>query len=174
MSCFGWLSSLEARGAKIIVAGPPCSGKNSFAELHRLAGDEILDYDVVHAELTGLPLYVHDDDQISRTIHVFGERAMAMRQGWIIQTAADPAARARAREAHTARSIVLRVWPGECHARLEASDRPDLAKMRLRPVIDEWWRRYRADHEAQTTMCLGQPLEISLTYFALNDQVPAQ
>ena len=167
MSCLPWLSSLELRGPKIIVAGPPCSGKTTFAKIHALAGDEVLDYDVVHAELTGLPLYVHDETQISRTVDEFGGRARAMRQGWIVRTAPTAAARAAAREAMQARSIVLEVWPGECLARLEASGRPDSAKIRLRAYVDEWWRRYKRDYEARTFTWLGIPHETPLSWFEL-------
>ncbi|MEK6225806.1 MAG: hypothetical protein AABM40_05850 [Chloroflexota bacterium] len=174
MSCLPWLSSLELRGAKIIVAGAPCSGKTTFAAAHALPGDEILDYDVVHAELTGLPLYVHDESQISRTVDEFGGRAIAMRQGWIIRTAPTAADRTRSREAHNARSIVLEVWPGECLARLERSDRPDAAKSRLRPVIEEWWNRYSRyggrDYDARTWTWLGIPHESVLSHFELGEQ----
>ena len=172
MSCLPWLSSLELRGAKIVVAGPPCSGKNTFADAHRLAGDDVLDYDQVHAELTGLPLHVHDESEISRTVHVFGTRAAAMRQGWILATAPAIATRKSFRETHNARSVVLEVWPGECLTRLERSDRPDAAKARLRPVIDAWWARYEPDHEARTWTWLGIPHESALTHFELTPAVP--
>ena len=168
MSCLPWLSSIELRGAKIVVAGPPCSGKNTFAQLHALAGDEILDYDVVHAELTGLPLYEHDESEISRTVHVFGTRAAAVRQGWILATAPAIATRRAFRETHNARTIVLEVWPGECHARLERSDRPAAAKTRLGPVIDQWWARYERDHDGRTWTWLGIPHESALTHFDLS------
>ena len=171
MSCLPWLSSLELRAAKIVIAGPPCSGKTTFAHQHALAGDQILDYDVVHAELTGLPLYVHDESQIARTVDLFGTRALGMRQGWIIRTAPTAAARRSAREAANARSIVLEVWPGECLERLERSGRPEVAKARLRLYVDEWWRQYGRhggrDYEGRTATWLGIPHESVLTPFDL-------
>jgi hypothetical protein len=92
-----------------------------------------------------------------------------MRQGWIISTAPAIAQRRAFREKHYARSIVLEVWAGECLARLERSGRPDVAKARLRPVIDEWWRRYERgrDYEAQAWSWLGIPHETVLTAFDL-------
>jgi hypothetical protein len=167
VSCLLWLVDLELRGPKIIVSGPPCSGKTTFAELHRLPGDEVLDYDQVHAELTGLPLYVHLESEIARTVHIFGSRAVAMRQGWIIRSAPSAAARKATREAHSARSIVLEVWPGECLERLERTDRPDIAKARLRIYIDDWWKRYEKDFEARRATWLGIPHESLLTHFEL-------
>lgn len=171
MSCLPWLSSLELRGAKIIIAGAPCSGKTTFAAAHALPGDEILDYDVVHAELTGLPLYVHDESQISRTVDEFGGRARAMRQGWIIRTAPTASARTASREAMQARSIVLEVEPAECLARLERSTRPEAAKSRLRSVIEEWWSRYSRydgrDYEGRSWTWQGIPHETVLPGFEL-------
>jgi shikimate kinase len=167
MSCLAWLADLELRGAKILVAGAPCSGKTTFAKAHALAGDEILDYDVVHAELTNLELYVHDESQISRSVSEFGRRARAMRQGWIIATAPSIDRRRALRKSLQARSIVLEIWPGECLARLERSDRPDAAKMRLRSAITEWWERYHADVEAYSWGWLGLPHETALNEYDL-------
>lgn len=129
--------------------------------MHRLEGDGVIDFDVVHSELTGLPLYVHDDAQLDRVIDECGRRARLMWRGFIITSSPTSAARRRFRETHSARSIVLRPWPGECLARLEASDRPESAKARLREYIGIWWDRFEHDYEA------GQA-EFELAYFALD------
>lgn len=93
-----------------------------------------------------------------------------MRQGWLIRSSPEATARAATREIHLARSIVLEVWPGECLARLERSDRSANAKARLRRYIDQWWARYERDYQAQTWTWLGIPHESILTHFRLEDR----
>jgi hypothetical protein len=174
VSCLAWLADINLRGPKILIAGAPCSGKTTFADAHKLEDDEVLDWDVIHAELTGLPLYVQDESQIQRTVHEFGTRALSMRQGWIIATAPTIAQRRAIRERHHARSIVIEVWPGELLARLELADRPDVAKARLRPAIEQWWERYRPDFEARTWSWLGIAHETALNEYDLRSvHIPA-
>lgn len=146
MTCLPWLASLELRGNVVLVAGPPLSGKTTLARTHALKGDVLVDFDFIHAEITGLPLYQRDAEQVATTMSVFNQRAHALKQGFIVQTAAKQSIRAYAHTRH-ARTIVLEVAPATCIARVV--QRPASVRGALRTAINAWWVEYQRDVHAQ-------------------------
>lgn len=45
-----------------LVAGPPCSGKNTYVRDHMRAGDLVVDYDALMAALSGQDMHLHEPD----------------------------------------------------------------------------------------------------------------
>jgi len=125
-----------------ILCGPPCSGKTTYAREHAVAGDVVLDYDELMAELSGMPLYYQPFSLRGEAERVFQERAAAMRQGWIIRSAPRKEQRGYLRELYHARSLVLIVPAAICIARLELTGRPADVKLRQREYVYEWHRQY--------------------------------
>lgn len=46
-------------GRATLVAGPPCSGKNSYVAQHMAPGDLVVDYDAIMAALSGQDVHEH-------------------------------------------------------------------------------------------------------------------
>lgn len=136
-------------GRIVILAGPPCAGKTTYAHEHAISADEILDYDVVFAEISGLDLYEREFGQADAVGAEFQRRLERIRQGFVIRCAPEKQHRAILRRTCGATSIVLAVPAEVCHARLRESDRPDTAKQRLHQAIDGWWDLYEPSSSSQ-------------------------
>lgn len=137
MSCF------RRTADRVIAAGPPCAGKTTFAQLHLLEGDEVLDWDVVAAELTGAEMHTRPRDTWGQVEAEFRDRAFAMERGFIIRSAPTAAHRRMLRTLYRAdQVVVLATQAAICHLRLAMSGRPEEAVRRLDPAIKRWWREY--------------------------------
>jgi 5-methylcytosine-specific restriction protein A len=135
-------STIVRRGDVVILCGPPCSGKTTFAHQHAEPGDQILDWDSLFAEMTGLPMYVQPDEHAHRVGEVFRARGRSLKRGWHISTAPTRQKRAILRDITGGDALILAVPATECLARLERSDRPAAVKMAQRNAIAYWWREY--------------------------------
>lgn len=128
-----------------IVAGPPCAGKSTYVADQAEPGDEVLDWDVIFAEVAQRP--IHDRDVPDReaveaeTEQRFRARLAAMSRGWVIRCAPKRQHRAIMRRTKRARSVVLAVPLQECLRRLDQdvtrSDREADAS-----AIRRWWAEY--------------------------------
>lgn len=49
-------------GTATLVAGPPCSGKNTYVRDHMQPGDMVVDYDAIMSALSGQDVHDHHDD----------------------------------------------------------------------------------------------------------------
>lgn len=143
-----------------ILAGPPCSGKTTYARTHAERLDVVLDWDAVFADVSGHALYVQPYRFHRDVAHEFQLRAARVHRGFIIRSAPARAERAALRARHRARSIVLAVWPYECVRRLQRSDRPSDVKARQELYIHEWWGLYQADPSPDETEVWPDPAEL--------------
>jgi shikimate kinase len=125
-----------------LIAGPPCSGKTTLAAKLAQVGDTVLDWDEVYAQVTGLPLYDQPPGPCSAVDAEYRRRLGQLRSGVIVRAAPRKQHRAVLRRIHQARTVVLEIPASECLRRLEASDRPEVAKAKARVGIAQWWREY--------------------------------
>lgn len=89
----------------ILVAGPPCAGKNHYVEQHRAADDIVLDQDVMGAKSYGQAIA-----QLART--------KPTRKTWVIRCLGGPTKRKDfARRIHADDVVLLRPTGAELHAR---------------------------------------------------------
>lgn len=146
-----FLRSLPARGALVVLAGAVCSGKSTFARLHSLPGDRVLDWDVLFAEVTGLPMHDQPPEFAREVYRQFERELRVFRQGYVIRSAPKPDQRELLRRKLHARSIVLAVPAAVCLERLGASDRPMAAKVRGAGFIATWWAQYVPDYDERET-----------------------
>lgn len=49
-------------GVATLVAGPPCSGKNTYVDQHMQPGDLVIDYDALMAAVSGQEVHEHVAD----------------------------------------------------------------------------------------------------------------
>lgn len=136
------MDSLAARGAVVVLSGPPCAGKTTFARQNALEGDEILDWDEVFAEVSGLRAHVHPPEWEDRVGVEFLRRARGLRRGWFISNAPERRKRAMLRRITGGRSLILATSAETCLRRLDASDRPAAVKTAQRVVVAAWWQLY--------------------------------
>ena len=141
-----------------VVAGPPCAGKTTYVAAHRQPGDQVLDWDDVFAELTGLP--VHDRGVQDRAAveaqaeQVFRSRMDALTQGWIIRLAPNSRHRAIMRRLKGARSVVLALPIDECLDRLRRD--PSRDQERDAQAIRQWWSAYSPSHSMDESVIVDQ------------------
>jgi predicted kinase len=121
----------------ILVAGPPCSGKSTWAREH--AGDAaVLDFDEVYAEVTGLALYERAPAWDQRVRALFGARIeQARRSADPVVVVATAPRRWQRRRFGARRTVVLEVSAETCKVR-SLGIRPD----RWGAGIDQWWATY--------------------------------
>ena len=125
-----------------ILAGPPCSGKTTYAHELALEGDQVLDWDQVFVDVAGRPMYDQPPELAPAVEAEFRRRLEVFRHGYVIRTAPRKQYRAILRRIHRARSIVLAVPAEECIRRLEASGRPEEVKAAQIPAIRRWWAEF--------------------------------
>ena len=128
-----------------LIYGPPCGGKSTLVhELHE-RGDLVLDFDQVHAALSGLDPYDHHDvitsfvvdamDAVKRRLSVH-----PVRQAWLIAT--TPTRADRSEFSHLVDETRLVYADRDtCHERATAAGRPDA----WHTYIDSWHDRYEPD-----------------------------
>jgi predicted kinase len=121
----------------ILVAGPPCSGKSTWAREHG-DGAAVLDFDEVYAEMTGLPLYERSAARDQGVRAVFAARIeQARRSRSSVIVVATAPRRWQRRRFGARRTVVLEVSAETCKVR-SLGIRPD----RWAAGIDHWWATY--------------------------------
>lgn len=153
----------DLRGGRAIVllSGPPCAGKTTYARDHAEEGDRILDWDVLYAEVTGGRRLYDQPPRYAREVSAeFQRRSAAIRRGWIIRSAPRYVERAAIVRLHGARSIVLAVDPLECATRLARSGRPGPVQLRQRPYIYAWWWQFTYQASPDEVVLRPDPLDV--------------
>jgi predicted kinase len=127
-----------------LVTGPPCSGKTTFVDQRRRAGDLVADFDAVARDLGSPGKWMQSprvgdaaEREMARLIDVAS--AMADGRAWIIRCAPDPGQRlGLARRLCADRVVVLKPPLGVLQERAEARPLPE----ETRRAIWRWFDRY--------------------------------
>jgi shikimate kinase len=147
-----------------LVAGPPCSGKTTWVDEHAGHDDIILDWDVVYAAVSRLPMYHRAPEwnhQLEMTFRAWESRIPKRhphQAAWIIRAAPRSLHRRIYRHQLGATSVVLATPADVCLARLEADERrPAELKTTQRDAIRHWWREY----EPSASDVVVRPVDMS-------------
>jgi 5-methylcytosine-specific restriction protein A len=124
-----------------VVAGPPCSGKNTYVEQHAQPSDTVIDYDQIMAEISGRPMHQHDDACLDAALaerdRRIGLLLSTAQRGWII-TASPFAA---ARHAYRCGRVLVLLPPQTACLERAAHARPPA----WTDYIRRWYREYEVD-----------------------------
>ncbi len=118
----------------ILVAGPPCGGKSTYATEHAAPGDLVLDFDDIVERITG-DRYSRDADALMRAQTEYHERVPTA--DWVIWTAPRRQQRGRFRSQHNAAVIVVTATLDEC-LRRATEHRPPLWQAMVCRWFNEW------------------------------------
>lgn len=138
-----WLE--PARCELTIVCGPPGSGRTTYVAEHARPGDDVIDLDVIKAEVAGMPIYRSGSEWIGPALRERNNRlgALARRTSpaaWLI-VGGDANTREWWQRLKPAQTIVLRTSEAECVKRIMAdARRPEHLKRTHCAIAREWWR----------------------------------
>ncbi len=140
-----------------VVVGPPCAGKSSFVRESAVAGDVVIDYDLL-AQAFGSSA-THDAPKDVREV-AFAARAAAIGQvlngidtnAWIIHTS-PAAAQMEDYKAAGAEVVVLDPGIDVCLARAVADERPE----RTEAAIRKWYESSASTEPAEKHGGLSYP-----------------
>lgn len=129
----------------VLVAGPPCGGKTTYARLHAPAAATVLDFDDIVETLTG-------DRYAPRTPTVLAEarrrfHAAIPHSDWVIWTAPRRAQRGRFRTQHHARVVVVTAPLEVCLTRAAKHRPPE-----WQAAIHEWFRHWEPSRSGNETI----------------------
>lgn len=129
-----------------LVIGPSGSGKSTYVREHAQRGDLILDFDLLFAAISNLPIY---DKPPQLTGFVLAARTAIIHEiglidhiphAWIIRNKITRQEVQQMREQLGAEVIELRESPEECKRRIDADpQRPAEQRKQWHQRIDEWW-----------------------------------
>lgn len=172
------MSTLPARS--ILVAGPPCSGKTTYVELHKGEDDLVLDFDSIARDLGSPAQWLHPQPYRSHAEQIMRARISSLPgtgpgTAWVVRSAAAPHVRAIAARQMRAASCVL-VNPGlsTCLARAEADHRPPGTADQIR----RWYATFKpwSGDRVLTAFELPEeaaPAPAALGFFGVLDGPPA-
>lgn len=133
----------------VLVAGPPCAGKSTFAREHMAPGDSILDFDDLTEEL-GATRYQASEPQREEAGRLWKARLSAYRDPgtlWVIWTAPRRAQRGRFRSMYHARVVVVAPPISVCLERAKAERPPDWPD-----AIARWFRQWEPSRSGRETV----------------------
>ena len=134
-----------------LIYGPPCGGKSTFVyELHE-RGDLVLDFDQVHAALSGLDPYDHHDSItpfVMAAMDAVKRRLQAEKSttAWVIACAPTRAERSEF-SSFTNENRLVYADRATCHDRAATAGRPDS----WHTSIDSWHDVYEPDLSDRST-----------------------
>lgn len=129
-----------------VIAGPPCSGKTTYARQHARPGDIVIDFDAIAQALGSLD--GHDHDPRIREITAAAWSAAVEYAGtraWVIDSR-PTRIRQFAYQRARARIVKLDAPADELHRRADAGSRSSEAHKR----IDEWTARQQSSVDTRT------------------------
>ncbi|GAA4100862.1 AAA family ATPase [Nonomuraea soli] len=138
-------SAKRALGTHIVlVTGPPCAGKTTYAEHHARPGDLVLDLDAIARQQGSTRYWHHDRATLARAEQVMRREIMrlaARRSGraWIIRCVPDGGSRTGLARLVRADQVVVLLPRGSTLVR-RARQRPDTVT--TIHAINEWLERY--------------------------------
>jgi hypothetical protein len=107
-------------------------------------GWPVIDWDVIYAEVTGLPMHArsrhghHEAWAETRFRQLVRDASVV-----VVRAAPERQTRSLFRRLYGAEVLVLEVPAAECLRRLAASGRPGSIQPATAAGIRDWWRRYR-------------------------------
>jgi len=132
-----------------IVFGPPGSGKTTYVEKHSKPGDQVIDLDLIRAELSGEPIYTSDKQWFSPAVRERNRRLGSLKREatptWVVVTGTGQADREWwQRKLQPTAIVVLDVPESECIARIKAdARRPEWLKAKQIEAVRSWWAAER-------------------------------
>lgn len=152
------MTNMPAR--TVLITGPPCSGKTTYAEQHAQPGDIILDFDAIAHELGSPVNWQHPQpyrDQAeaqmrARMAHLPGTGSGT---AWVIRAVPTPRARAfNARIIRATTTLVLNPGRNTCIDRANTDGRPPTTI----DHIHQWYAQYRPwSHDTTITTSSSDP-----------------
>lgn len=134
-----------------IIAGPPGSGKTTYALQHMRHGDLLVDLDALYGAISGallrgdslydkpvslLPFACEARDAIMQRL----QRQSNIRHAWIVTGESNRAALEDMGARLQAEIVVLDASPNECMKRINADERRRENAAEWLPLVDKWWR----------------------------------
>lgn len=130
---------------RILIAGPPSSGKSSLAaRWAKEIGGEVVDFDEIARTVFGSGSHHDHPDEVRRATRDEVERRIDSLEGSAVVIRSAPTVEQRREVAQRMRAdrvVVLAVPADEAKRRATADNRPDWTAA----AIDRWWARYQPD-----------------------------
>ena len=133
-----------------VIAGPPGSGKTTYAKEHMGSNDILIGLDVIMSEISGSSMHQAGKEYLDRAIAIRNDilrslaRPSRYSKAWLISSSPQISQRQFYRDKLGAlETIVMEVDPVECKNRL----RNDTARTRYLSEfisgVDKWWTEYQ-------------------------------
>jgi predicted kinase len=123
----------------ILVAGPPCAGKTTYARQYAKPGESVLDYGDIIEEMTGDR---YSENRRARDAALDEWRRRLPISDWVIWTAPKREQRGAIRERYNARVLVMLTPMEECLSR---------ARLQRPAQWSTWIREWFRDYEPSTS-----------------------
>ena len=135
-----------------VVAGPPGSGKTTWARKQAGPRDLVLDLDEIKARLSGRNVHDAPEDIFWRALAERNDilysltRRLDYPHVWFVVMAPKLTERRHWRENLNAETVVLEVSPTECMRRISLDPtRTAKGEEFWKRLVYQWWERYTAD-----------------------------
>lgn len=133
-----------------VIAGPPGSGKTTWAKQNARRGDAIVDVDALFAALSGRALYDKPENLLPLVLAVRDTAVAHLADGWsrdayVITADGRRDVMQQLREQLGAELIVLEVDAVTCKQRLSDDPQRD-STTDWAALVDKWWRLYADDN----------------------------
>lgn len=172
------MPTLPARS--VLVAGPPCSGKTTYVELHKGEDDLVLDFDSIARDLGSPVQWLHPQPYRGHAEKIMRARIADLPgtgpgTAWVIRSAAQPQVRAIAsRQMRAAACILIDPGINVCLARAKADGRPTGTA----DQILHWYATFKrwSGDRLLTAFVLPEaaaPVPAALGFFTVLDGPPA-
>ena len=136
-------------GVRVIVCGPPGSGKTTYVKDHRREGDLILDLDALVAALSMLPQHHKPKALVQYGIAARDAVLELLSQqpgqgAWIITGTSSYSTITDLCNRFGAKSVILKTDPSECKKRIDRQQRIECG-IEWHRLVDEWYEQHDKD-----------------------------